>query len=311
MFIRSTRPLRRPRPASAAAATSTTPIRRSPPFPAPSFRRISRAGTKSSIFAAATTIRSVTSSTAFRSIARSTTIPAARPERSASKSCKFTPAAARPARARAGLPDSSIRSSRPERFPATRRSAAASARRRTITTCSSRSGGATPDRHVLLLRRHRRLQSRFPLPRSVQRLESRRRLGLSGHRVQHDRIYLRRRLPDVRLQAAVKQHTGSTTDRTVRRSTIRSSSIRGSPVTSGCRAACTNDPGCYATITPAYSAYGVSNLADRENVVNLHFGIPHRHDAGRDDVQLLYNVVALQTQFYSSQNDLGPKSSRS
>ncbi len=67
-----------------------------------------------------------------------------------------------------------------------------------------------------------------------------------------------------------------------------------------------NDPGCYATITPAYSAYGVSNLADRENVVNLHIGIPHRHDAGRDDVQVLYNVVALQTQFYSSQDDLGP-----
>ncbi|MBV8066358.1 MAG: TonB-dependent receptor, partial [Candidatus Eremiobacteraeota bacterium] len=66
------------------------------------------------------------------------------------------------------------------------------------------------------------------------------------------------------------------------------------------------DPGCYQTITPAYSAFGVSNLADRESVVNLHVGIPHRHDAGRDDVQVLYNVVALQTQFYSSQNDLGP-----
>jgi hypothetical protein len=67
-----------------------------------------------------------------------------------------------------------------------------------------------------------------------------------------------------------------------------------------------NDPGCYQTITPAYSAYGVSNLADRESVVNLHIGIPHRNDAGRDDIQVLYNVVALQTQFYSSQNDLGP-----
>ena len=67
-----------------------------------------------------------------------------------------------------------------------------------------------------------------------------------------------------------------------------------------------NDPGCYQTITPAYNAFGVSNLADRENVINLHFGIPHRHDAGRDDVQVLYNVTALQTQFYSSQDDLGP-----
>lgn len=67
-----------------------------------------------------------------------------------------------------------------------------------------------------------------------------------------------------------------------------------------------NDPGCYQTITPAYNAYGVSNLADRENVFNFHIGIPHRHDAGRDDIQLLYNVVTLQTGFYSSQNDLGP-----
>jgi hypothetical protein len=67
-----------------------------------------------------------------------------------------------------------------------------------------------------------------------------------------------------------------------------------------------NDPGCYQTITPAYSAFGVSNIADRESVVNLHIGIPHHHDAGRDDIQVLYNVTALQTQFYSSQNDLGP-----
>jgi|SRR5580700_5163695 hypothetical protein len=67
-----------------------------------------------------------------------------------------------------------------------------------------------------------------------------------------------------------------------------------------------NDPGCYATITPAYNAYGVSNLADRESIINLHIGVPHRHDAGRDDIQVLYNVVALQTQFVSSQNDLGP-----
>jgi hypothetical protein len=67
-----------------------------------------------------------------------------------------------------------------------------------------------------------------------------------------------------------------------------------------------NDPGCYQTVTPAYTAFGVSNIADRESVVNLHIGIPHRHDPGRDDVQVLYNVTYLQTQFYSSQNDLGP-----
>jgi hypothetical protein len=66
------------------------------------------------------------------------------------------------------------------------------------------------------------------------------------------------------------------------------------------------NPGCYQTVTPAYSGYGVSNIFDRENVVNFHIGIPHKHDAGRDDIQILYNVTALQTQFVSSENDLGP-----
>jgi Carboxypeptidase regulatory-like domain/TonB dependent receptor len=65
-----------------------------------------------------------------------------------------------------------------------------------------------------------------------------------------------------------------------------------------------NDPGCYQTLSPAYASY--SNISDWENVINLHFGIPHKRDAGRDDVQLLYNNVALHTQFYSSLNDLGP-----
>jgi Carboxypeptidase regulatory-like domain/TonB dependent receptor len=65
-----------------------------------------------------------------------------------------------------------------------------------------------------------------------------------------------------------------------------------------------NDPGCYNTVSPAYFNY--SNLVDRETVINLHFGIPHKHDAGRDDVQLLYNPVALHTQYYSSGNDIGP-----
>ncbi|MFZ1019020.1 MAG: TonB-dependent receptor, partial [Candidatus Cybelea sp.] len=64
------------------------------------------------------------------------------------------------------------------------------------------------------------------------------------------------------------------------------------------------NPGCYQTLSPAYASY--SNIGDRENVFNLHIGVPHRHDAGRDDIQILYNVVSLQSAFYSSQNDLGP-----
>ncbi|MBV8149569.1 MAG: TonB-dependent receptor, partial [Candidatus Eremiobacteraeota bacterium] len=64
------------------------------------------------------------------------------------------------------------------------------------------------------------------------------------------------------------------------------------------------DPGCYQTITPAYS--NTSSLADRESVFNFHIAVPHKHDAGRDDVQLLYNVVGLHTTYYSSANDIGP-----
>ena len=65
-----------------------------------------------------------------------------------------------------------------------------------------------------------------------------------------------------------------------------------------------NDPGCYNTISPDYASY--SSLSDRESVINLHFGIPHKHDGGRDDVQVLYNNDALLSQFYSSSNDIGP-----
>jgi hypothetical protein len=79
---------------------------------------------------------------------------------------------------------------------------------------------------------------------------------------------------------------------------------RGLPGTIKLPAGVHVNPGCYQTLSPAYASY--SNLADRESVINLHIGIPHRHDAGRDDVQLLYNVTALKSQFYSSQNDLGP-----
>ncbi len=64
------------------------------------------------------------------------------------------------------------------------------------------------------------------------------------------------------------------------------------------------DPGCYQTISPAYASY--SNISDRETVVNVHVGIPHRRDGGRDDVQVLYNNQALLAPFYSSENDMGP-----
>jgi hypothetical protein len=55
--------------------------------------------------------------------------------------------------------------------------------------------------------------------------------------------------------------------------------------------------------------YGYSTyLQDRDNVVNLHFGIPHKNSADglKDDVQFLYNAVLTQTYFSSAPGDWGP-----
>jgi hypothetical protein len=66
----------------------------------------------------------------------------------------------------------------------------------------------------------------------------------------------------------------------------------------------TYDPGCYSTFyNVAYS--NPSYIADREAVANFHFGIPHKNDAGKDDVQVLYTNSAEYRQYYSSVNDAG------
>jgi hypothetical protein len=39
---------------------------------------------------------------------------------------------------------------------------------------------------------------------------------------------------------------------------------------------------------------------DRDNVINFHFGIKHRHDGGRDDVQLLYETSQVWMPFFNS-----------
>ncbi|MBV8082480.1 MAG: TonB-dependent receptor, partial [Candidatus Eremiobacteraeota bacterium] len=47
------------------------------------------------------------------------------------------------------------------------------------------------------------------------------------------------------------------------------------------------------------------SLEDRENVFNVHFGIPHKGDTGKDDIQLLYDSFQLYTNFYNAPNDWG------
>ncbi len=48
-----------------------------------------------------------------------------------------------------------------------------------------------------------------------------------------------------------------------------------------------------------------SGNEDREAIVNFHFGLPHKHDFGRDDIQLLYSTGSIFTGYYSSASDLG------
>ncbi len=47
------------------------------------------------------------------------------------------------------------------------------------------------------------------------------------------------------------------------------------------------------------------NEQDHENVFNFHFGIPHKNDSGKDDIQLLYDTFQLYTNFYNNPNDWG------
>lgn len=53
------------------------------------------------------------------------------------------------------------------------------------------------------------------------------------------------------------------------------------------------------------SAFGIANTSQRDTVVNVHIGLPHHHDALRDDVQLLYLTSEVVAQYYSDANDLG------
>jgi hypothetical protein len=66
-------------------------------------------------------------------------------------------------------------------------------------------------------------------------------------------------------------------------------------------------PGGYLLGPPPASgvASTVASSYDREGVVNLHFGLPHRNDAGKDDIQLLYDISYLNQKYYSSPSDWG------
>ena len=52
-----------------------------------------------------------------------------------------------------------------------------------------------------------------------------------------------------------------------------------------------------------FSLQNFAQTASRDVVANVHIGIPHHHDGGRDDVQLLYDSSFLFNTFVSSTND--------
>lgn len=77
-------------------------------------------------------------------------------------------------------------------------------------------------------------------------------------------------------------------------------------------------PGCYnsagtyegGTNTPWFilgptNYDGLQMITDRENVVNLTFGIPHKYDGGKDNVQLLYQASDIKTMYHLSPSDWG------
>ena len=74
-----------------------------------------------------------------------------------------------------------------------------------------------------------------------------------------------------------------------------------------------NFASCYASgigpggyfLAPMVDSVLAAQVYDRENVVNLHFGIPHKNDAGKDDIQLLYDASYLNNTYYSSASDWG------
>lgn len=61
-------------------------------------------------------------------------------------------------------------------------------------------------------------------------------------------------------------------------------------------------PAGYTTTSSEFGA--ASTINDRDTVVNVHFGLPHKSDGSKDDIQFLYLNNFLRTQFFSSGGDL-------
>ncbi|MGZ3527810.1 MAG: TonB-dependent receptor domain-containing protein, partial [Vulcanimicrobiaceae bacterium] len=68
------------------------------------------------------------------------------------------------------------------------------------------------------------------------------------------------------------------------------------------------NPGPFNGACRGYGPFGNGYLSDeyeRDNVINLHFAVPHKHDGGRDDIQLLFDNSMQYQINASSINDNG------
>ena len=181
---------------------------------------------------------------------------------------------ARPTPKRKAWPASSTKSSRPERFPGYA-TAQPEHRHAGLLSQPERRGRRCDARPALLvLRRHRRLQSRPPLRRSVRRCGVRRRVRPAARGVSVpvalDRTVAAVVLHQRKAERRPERHArlDPRPDRLRHRSTRRTSPTA-------------------------------------RRIVNLHVGIPHKNDGLRDDVQLLYDNDEIFTTFFSSVNDEG------
>ena len=64
-----------------------------------------------------------------------------------------------------------------------------------------------------------------------------------------------------------------------------------------------NSDGTYTLFNYPYGT--LSDIANRDTIVNLHFALPHKGDGLRDDLQLLWDSGYLHNSYYSSPNDAG------
>ncbi len=84
-----------------------------------------------------------------------------------------------------------------------------------------------------------------------------------------------------------------------------SCSVYGSPLTIAPGQTCaTTNQGYGMQMSPGASWLQAYNQ-DRESVMNLHWGIKHHHDDGRDDLQALYVTGGITTSYATSGYDLG------